>query len=76
MEKTAGRFVEDFLEGKDFDKRKIYLFYAEGTDPDIIKKRYKHLEDKGFAEIGVGVLGCVMTVHGGKGAIGISAMEA
>lgn len=76
MEKTAGRFVEDFLEGKDFDKRKIYLFYAEGTDPDIIKKLYKHLEDKGFAEIGVGVLGCVMTVHGGKGAIGISAMEA
>lgn len=75
MEKTAGRFVEDFLEGKNFDKRKIYLFYAEGTDPDIIKQLYKHLEDKGFAEIGVGVLGCVMTVHGGKGAIGISAME-
>lgn len=75
MEKAAVRFVEDFLEGKDFDRQKIYLFYAEGADLGIIEKLKQNLEDRGFKEVSVGVLGCVMTVHGGKGAIGISATE-
>lgn len=75
MEKTAFRFIDDFLEGKKFDKRRIYLFYAEGADLDLMHQMKKYLEGKGFEEVRLGVLGCVMTVHGGKGAIGISATE-
>lgn len=75
MEKIAYRFVDDFLEGRNFDKSRIYLFYAEGASLDMIGQIQKYLEEKGFEEVRVGVLGCVMTVHGGKGAIGMSAME-
>lgn len=75
MEKIAFHFVDDFLEGKDFDKQKIYLFYAEGADMELISRIRDYLEARGFREVRVGVLGCVMTVHGGKGAIGISATE-
>ena len=75
MEKIAFRFADDFLEGKEFDKRRIYLFYAEGADLNLIEEIRRYLEGKGFQDVRVGVLGCVMTVHGGKGAIGISGTE-
>lgn len=75
MEKTAFRFADDFLEGKNFDKRLIYMFYAEGADLELMERLRQYLEGKGFARVKVGTLGCVMTVHGGKGAIGISATE-
>lgn len=75
MEKIAFRFADEFLEGKEFDKKKMYLFYAEGADLELVECLKHYLEEKGFEEVSVGVLGCVMTVHGGKGAIGMSATE-
>lgn len=75
MEKVAFRLMEDFLENRSFDKRIIYLFYAEGADMELVERMRRYLEDQGFARVQVGVLGCVMTTHGGRGAIGISAIE-
>lgn len=75
MEKIAFRFLDDFLEGNALDLRRVYLFYAEGADLELMEQMKRYLEGKGFEEVRVGVLGCVMTVHGGRGAIGISATE-
>lgn len=75
VEKIAFRFLDDFLEGKEFDRRRIYLFYAEGADLELMGRMKAYLEERGFEQVHVGVLGCVMTVHGGKGAIGVSATE-
>lgn len=76
MQKVAGCLVEDFLSGKRFDMARAYVFYAEGADPGVVAGMKRDLEQAGFQEVSVSVLGCVMTVHGGKGAIGISATEA
>lgn len=74
MKKIASQFVNDFVDGKNLDKKKVYLFYAEGTEREVIDKLYECLKEKGFEEVSIGVLGCVMTVHGGKAAVGISGM--
>lgn len=75
MDKVAFRLIDDFLEGRNFDMRRIYLFYAEGADLELVERMRQYLEEKGFAHVQAGELGCVMTVHGGRGAIGISATE-
>lgn len=75
MIKVVPHFVSDFMNDKMFDKRKAYILYAQGTDATVIEKLQECLMSEGFQEIEVTILGCVMTVHGGKGAIGISATE-
>ncbi len=75
MNKIVPHFVEDFLNGKNFDKRKAYIFYALGAEDSIIKKLQECLKNKGFQEISTELIGCVMTTHSGKGAIGLSATE-
>lgn len=72
MKRVAPQLAEDFCGEYDLDKSRIYLFYAEGADLDVIENVRQLLLSKGFAEVPVQKLGCVMTVHGGKGAIGIS----
>jgi DegV family protein with EDD domain len=75
MVKVVPHFVSDFMNGRMFDKRKVYILYAHGTDEAVIEKLQECLLSEGFQEIEITILGCVMTVHGGKGAIGISATE-
>ena len=68
-------FVRDFVEGAEFDKEKAYVFYSEGADMEAVEILVDGLKEAGFREVAVGVLGCVMTIHGGKGAVGLSATE-
>lgn len=75
MIKIIPHFISDFMAGEKLDKEKIYMFYAEGTEEAVIKELEKGLISEGFQKVEILMLGCVMTVHGGKGAIGISAME-
>lgn len=75
MDKVAFRLVDDFIEDGKLDKKDIYLFYAEGADVELMAQLKQHLEEKGFEHVHLGVLGGVMTTHGGKGAIGISGIE-
>lgn len=75
MKKVYPRFIDDFLEGRNFDRSNIYFFYTAGADMELVKEVEDYLRGKGFAQVTTGVLGCVMTVHGGKGAIGVSATE-
>lgn len=73
MKKIAPQFVKDFVESQDFNRDNVYLFYALGTDTEVIELLKTSLEKQGFRQIHVDMIGSVMTVHGGKGAIGLSA---
>lgn len=73
MKKIAPQFVKDFVESQDFNRDNVYLFYALGTDAEVIELLKTSLEKQGFRQIHVDMIGSVMTVHGGKGAIGLSA---
>ena len=75
MRKIISRFVDDFVEGKTFDLNKAYAFYSQGADPLAIENLKSSLMEYGFKEVVIMLLGCVMTVHGGPGAMGVSAME-
>ncbi len=75
MRHVAPVFVRDFVEGAEFDKEKAYVFYSEGADMEAVEILVDGLKEAGFREVAVGVLGCVMTIHGGKGAVGLSATE-
>ena len=75
MKKIISRFVKDFVEGKEFDLKKVYLFYSQGADPTTIEKLKNVLLEYGFEKVVFVILGCVMTIHGGPGAIGLSATE-
>lgn len=75
MLKVVPHFVNDFMTDKQFDKRKVYLLYTLGADLTVIEEMQRCLKNHGFLKTVNLVLGCVMTVHGGKGAIGLSATE-
>lgn len=75
MLKIVSKLVDDFVAGIDFDKSKAYIFYTEGVLDSVINEMKRCLTEHGFQKIKISLLGCVMTVHGGKGAIGISATE-
>lgn len=68
-------FIRDFTEGRNFDKERVYLFYSLGAKESVIERARSYLLDYGFKQVDILPLGCVMTVHGGKAAIGISALE-
>ena len=48
------------------------IIYAKGADPDILERMRQRVLNDGFQEVLVFELGAVMTVHGGKGAMGIT----
>lgn len=75
MGKVALKLARDFMENPNLDKKRMYVFYALGADEKIVDALVEYAKSQGFEEISVYTLGCVMTVHGGKGAIGLTATE-
>ncbi|WP_041139175.1 DegV family protein [Beduini massiliensis] len=73
MKKVAKEFIQDFLGKEEFDKETAFAFYSVGVQMDVLGNMVAALKDYGFKEVIVLELGCVMTTHGGKGAIGVSA---
>lgn len=75
MKRIIPTFVDDFMKDRTFDKERAYVFYAEGAEKEVVEELIRCVRDQGFRTVSLDVLGCVMTVHGGKGAVGISATE-
>ena len=73
MKKVAKEFIQDFLGKEEFDKETAFAFYSVGVQMDVLGNMVEALKAYGFKEVIVLELGCVMTTHGGKGAIGVSA---
>lgn len=76
MKKVAPQLAADFISENELDHSLIYLFFSEGADLEVIEAMRQQLLESGFAKVVIQKLGCVMTIHGGKGAIGISAITA
>ena len=72
MQKAASPLVEDFLSEEPLDRTLALIIYAKGADPDLLEKLRQRVLNDGFQEVLVFELGAVMTVHGGKGAMGIT----
>ena len=72
MKKAAAQMVEDFLSEEPLDRTMALIIYAKGADPDILERMRQRVLNDGFQEVLVFELGAVMTVHGGKGAMGIT----
>lgn len=75
MIRIVPNFVNDFVDGRDFDKKIAYVIYSKGAEENVLEELKECLRNKGFQKIEVMSIGCVMTVHGGKAAIGITAIE-
>lgn len=75
MEKVTMNLVKDFVNSGDFKKDKVYIMYALGADEKVVFSTKQMLMDSGFKDVIVLTTGCVMSTHGGPGAIGISALR-
>lgn len=75
MRHVVPHLLEDFLKNRQFDLSRVYLIHAQGAKEEALEHMRELLNKHGFERIFDWPLGCVMTVHGGKGAIGLSATE-
>jgi DegV family protein with EDD domain len=71
--KNADKYVLDTLKKHDdYDKRRVFITYTEGTDERIVKKVEETLRaNSDFEEIIHTYAGATVTCHCGKGTIGI-----
>lgn len=75
MVHVVPQMLADFFRGRSFDLSQAYMIHAAGAAEEALEKVRAILRDHGFQRIHDWDLGCVMTVHGGKGAVGVSATE-
>lgn len=76
MTRVAGKLFEDFVSENRLDKEILYTFYAEGADMRAVEILKEKGRAYGFKEIKSFPIGCVMSIHGGPGAVGMSAVRA
>lgn len=76
MEKVVRRLLDDLLEDQQVRKEVVYLIHARGGKAGVMETLRAMLREKGFAKIHVMDCGCVMSTHGGPGAIGLSMIRA
>lgn len=75
MSRIAEKYLIEYLDRYNFDKAQLYLLYSLGLE-DSIKLRMEEIaKEKGFKEIIWIQTGCVISTHGGPGAIGIAGFE-
>lgn len=75
MAHIAPQMLDDFLRGRKFDLSNVYMIHAAGAAAEALNKLRERLQAHGFRNIHEWDLGSVMTVHGGKGAVGLAALE-
>ena len=75
MIRVVKKLTDDFFAENDLLKETAYIFYSEGADKEALEYLKDEFVNRGFNEALVFPIGCVMTTHGGPGAIGISAIK-
>lgn len=73
MEKVAFKYFDDFVNENRLDKSLLYLYYVEGFSRDLLDRIREHAVQMGFKTILETTCGCVITCHGGPGALGLAA---
>lgn len=76
MKKVSRRLLDDLLADEAVRKEVVYVNNARGGQPGVLEAMLEWLREAGFATIHAAECGCVMTTHGGPGAIGLSVIRA
>ena len=75
MAKVCEKFLPDFFEKFDLNKDIIYLMYGKGLDKSVLDRMKELATEYGFKNIEYVMTGCVISCHGGKGAIGLAGVK-
>lgn len=73
MEKVAYRYFDEFVAENNLDRSLFYFFYVEGFSREILDDLKTRALKLGFERVLETKCGCVITCHGGPGAIGLAA---
>lgn len=72
MNKVSKEFIKDFLGKYDLDRECLYLMYGKGLSQEILDYMAIAAQEAGFKSHEYVMTGCVISSHGGKGAIGLT----
>ncbi len=70
--KICSKFMNDFVEKYKLDKGCLYLMYSKGLAEATLKAMAEKAMEFGFRSFEYVMTGCVISCHGGKGAIGLA----
>lgn len=71
MKKLVSKLVQDFSEKHDLKKDHLYLIHAPGLEQDVWNETEAAVKANGFQSFAWMKTGCVITCHGGYGAMGL-----
>lgn len=72
MDKVAFQYLEDFVGSHEPDRESIFLYYTEGFSMELLEQLKDRCRRMGFQHIVTADIGCVISCHGGPGAMGLS----
>lgn len=75
MMRIAEEYINEFIDRYNMDKEHIYLLYSLGLDEKIKQRVVEIVKEKGFKIFTWIQTGCVISTHGGPGALGIAGFE-
>lgn len=72
MKNVAEKYFKEFITENKLSKEVIYLLSTIGLDKSILENITNKAKEMGFQKIRYTVCGCVISCHGGPGAMGIA----
>lgn len=75
MSRISEKYVNEYLDRYNMDKEQIYFLYSLGLEECIRNRMEEIAKERGFKKIIWTQTGCVISTHGGPGAIGIAGFE-
>lgn len=73
--RIAEEYFNEFIDRYNMDKEHIYILYSLGLDEKIKQRAVEIVKEKGFKLFTWIQTGCVISTHGGPGALGIAGFE-
>lgn len=74
IKRWVDKFMDDFTQKYNLRKNCLYLMYGKGLSEDVLKRMAENAKRLGFESYEYVMTGCVISCHGGKGAIGLAGM--
>lgn len=74
MKRWVDKFMDDFTQKYHLRKDCLYLMYGKGLSEEVLKRMAENAKRLGFESYEYVMTGCVISCHGGKGAIGLAGM--
>lgn len=73
MGKVAFQFLEEFVSGRETDREAVMVFYTSGFPASLLEQMKQRCRAMGFQHVLESEIGCVISCHGGPGAVGLAA---